>query len=699
VTGLLLAAPAFALDGWTEPYPGIRLVETVRPGPTRVWVAAIDTCAPGVSFRMTSPDDFGGASQVTSRFASTLGVQLATNGDFYDHDFGMNVGNGVSWEGRARVSAGRDRDTSGTFAVGRDRVEMFPTEMVFPRPEAWMREVVGGRWSLIRDGEGQYGIADGGFICSPGLRHPRTMVGQSEDGRTVFLAVGDGRGFGGSAGLTCDEAIDLLLEAGAWNAMGLDGGGSSTMVLDGAGVLNLPTDGRERSVLNHVGVYASGAGSAPHCGEHAAAPYPGPVGRVAPVGAPGRLTLSAPVRLVDTRQGSGGPVVGGADLLVDPALPTGATGVLLNLTTTESTAPGFLTTWPDGTAAPNASTLNWSAGEAVGNAVVVSLGGGGVRARPSATTHLVVDRQGWLGPTGLGFVPVAPERLQDTRSGAPLAAATVRRLVEPLAGPATLSVVAVDPQGAGFLTLWPCDEPLPPTSNLNFEAGEVAAASVTVDTSRGGVCAWSNVETDVVVDVTGVWTADGLAVQGVSPSRLLDTRTGEGRTRGRVKPGQVVEVDLGGLPGWPADGQGAALVLTVTQPTEPGFLQVWPCDQARPDTSASNFAPGQTVAVSALLGAGTTRSVCLSASASLHLVVDLQAVLAGAPVDPSATVGDYRSASGHAEELDVAGPAVTSSPTGCSTTPGGATPAAVVALLLGLGRKARQVTRTVGSSA
>ena len=62
---------------------------------------------------------------------------------------------------------------------------------------------------------------------------------------------------------------------------------------------------------------------------------------------------------------------------------------------------------------------------------------------------------------------------------------------------------------------------------------------------------------------------------------------------------------------------------------------------------------------------------------------------AAAGGDPSAEVGDYRSASGHAEELDVAGAAVTSSPTGCSTTPGLATPAAVAAMLLGLRRKPR----------
>lgn len=669
---LLLLSPtvAFALDGWFEAAPGLRMVETVRPGPTRVWVAAVDTCAPGVSFRFTSPDDFGGRSQVTSTFLDATGVQLATNGDFFDHDFGMNVGNGVSWEGRASVSPARDTATSGTFAVGADRIELYPTDVVFPRPEAWMEEVVGGRWTLVQDGVGLYGFYDGGFVCAPGLRHPRTLVGLSEDQRTVYLAVGDGRGFGGSVGLTCDEAIDLMLDAGAWNVVGLDGGGSSTMVLDGVGVLNLPTDGHERSVLNHLGVYATGEGPAPHCGERAAEPFPaGAVGRVAPSGPSGRLQLGAPVRLLDTRDGRGalrGALRAGEEVLVPT--PPDAVGAWWNVTTTGSQGPGFLTAWPDGAAAPATSVLNWAAGEDVANAIVVGAGGGGVRLRPSVGTHLVVDQQGWLAPDGWGFVPLAPERLLDTRGGGRLAAGETRRIVDPLVGPVTLSVVAVDPAAPGFVTVWPCDEALPPTSNLNFAAHETAMASVTVDASRGGVCARPLVATDLVVDSTGVWTEDGLEVQPVAPSRLLDTRSGEGRIRGRVKPGQVVSVDLGRLPGWPADGEAAAVVVTVTQPTAPGYLQVWPCDAGRPATSVSNFVSGQTVAVTAIVGGGATRELCFSPSASLHLVVDLQAVLSGAPAPADAEVGDYRSAVGAEQEISAPGAGVVRSvPAGCET--------------------------------
>ncbi len=693
----LLAAPASAFD-WTAPHPGLRVAEVVRPGPTVVHVAEVDTCAPGVSFRMTSPDDLGSA-QVTSRYAASVGVQLATNGDFYDHDFGMNLGNGVDWRGRTSVSDARDRATSGTFAVGRDRIELYPTDVVFPAPEPWMQEVVGGRWTLVRDGVGQYGIADGGFVCSPGLRHPRTIVATSEDGRRVWLLVGDGRGWGGSVGLTCDDAIDLLLELGAWNAMGLDGGGSSTMVLDGE-VLNLPTDGRERSVLNHVGVYALGDGPAPHCGERPLAPYPsGNPGAVSPVGVPARLVLAPPVRVVDTRHDAGplrGAALDGAGRLgtapfvLDPGVPADATAVLANVTVTGPAGPGFLSLWPAGGARPGTSVLNWGLDDTVGNAALVATGPGGLAGAVSTPTHLVVDVQGWLAPAGLGFHPAPPARLLDTRAGAPLAAGEVREVVPPLAADAvTLSVAAVDPQGPGFVTVWPCDLPAPATSNLNFDAGEVAAASVTV-AARAGVCARSHVETDLVVDATGAWSAsDGLAVQAVVPTRVLDTRTGEGRLRGRLQPDQVARIELGAVPGWPADGEGAALVLTVTQPTDAGFLVAWPCDEARPATSAANFAAGQTVAVTSWLGAGPSRAVCLAASASTHLVVDLGAALVGAPT-AARTLETWRPAPGDAVVADAPPPGVlAAAPGGCRHAPGGGVTALLLALAACLRRGPR----------
>lgn len=90
-------------------------------------------------------------------------------------------------------------------------------------------------------------------------RHPRTAAGVSRDGVTLVLAVVDGRREGWSAGATLPELAQLLIDAGAWDAVALDGGGSSALWLRGeteaAGAIrNRPSDGHVRAVGSALGV-------------------------------------------------------------------------------------------------------------------------------------------------------------------------------------------------------------------------------------------------------------------------------------------------------------------------------------------------------------------------------------------------------------------------------------------------------------
>ncbi len=71
----------------------------------------------------------------------------------------------------------------------------------------------------------------------PGV-HPRTAIGQTADGGLLLLVV-DGRQ-DISRGVSLSELGRILIEAGAVDAMNLDGGGSSTFVV-GRDRLNLPT--------------------------------------------------------------------------------------------------------------------------------------------------------------------------------------------------------------------------------------------------------------------------------------------------------------------------------------------------------------------------------------------------------------------------------------------------------------------------
>ena len=83
---------------------------------------------------------------------------------------------------------------------------------------------------------------------------PRTFVGFKADG-TGFVCVVDGRGAGGSAGITVNQEAQLASVLGAQFALELDGGGSSTMVVrinDTLTLRNTPSDGSMRKVSNAV---------------------------------------------------------------------------------------------------------------------------------------------------------------------------------------------------------------------------------------------------------------------------------------------------------------------------------------------------------------------------------------------------------------------------------------------------------------
>ena len=85
--------------------------------------------------------------------------------------------------------------------------------------------------------------------------HPRTFMGISQDKKTVYSVVVDGRS-GSSAGIDLDDQGRVLAWLGAWDGINLDGGGSSCMVVNGV-IRNHGSDGSERAVGNGVILYST----------------------------------------------------------------------------------------------------------------------------------------------------------------------------------------------------------------------------------------------------------------------------------------------------------------------------------------------------------------------------------------------------------------------------------------------------------
>ena len=103
--------------------------------------------------------------------------------------------------------------------------------------------LVGGWPRIVRNGVSVAAASDSVEGTGPkfsAARHPRSAVGISRGGDTLLFVVVDGRQ-GSSVGMTLTELAHAMLGLGAWNALNLDGGGSTTLVVDD-GVVNSPSD-------------------------------------------------------------------------------------------------------------------------------------------------------------------------------------------------------------------------------------------------------------------------------------------------------------------------------------------------------------------------------------------------------------------------------------------------------------------------
>ena len=99
---------------------------------------------------------------------------------------------------------------------------------------------------------------------------------------------------------------------------------------------------------------------------------------------------------------------------------------------------------------------------------------------------------------------------------------------------AAVTITATRTAGTGFVTVYPAGTARPETSILNLEAGSDTANSGIVPVSADGALdVYASVQTDLIVDVTGTFTAATTAyqrrpVRARHPSRLLDTRAAGG---------------------------------------------------------------------------------------------------------------------------------------------------------------------------
>ena len=363
-----------------------------------------------------------------------------------------------------------------------------------------------------------------------------------------------------------------------------------------------------------------------------------------------------PVRVVDTRPGTVGPVgaingggVSEYQIAGKGGIPAGAVAVTANLTVTGQTGSGWAYLSPSG-AAPTSSTLNFPVGDdrATGTTVPLSPSGtlflffGG--ASGQATANFVIDVTGYFrsDDAGATYHSLNPARILDTRSNTGLSgsfSAGVPRTFQvtghggvpsnATAVAGNLTVVNVTTGGAVYLG--PVSTASPSSSTINFRAGDVRANGVIVALGSGGTLSATYLAisgtTSLIFDVSGYFTTDtsGATYHPLAPARLLDTRAGNGLS-GPFSVGVPRTFQVAGRGGIPASATAVTGNLTVADVAAGGAVYLGPVATASPSTSTINFGAGDVIAngvTVALAGDGSLSATYLAEWGTTSLIFDV----------------------------------------------------------------------------
>ena len=383
------------------------------------------------------------------------------------------------------------------------------------------------------------------------------------------------------------------------------------------------------------------------------------------------FTSVTPVRILDTRSGSGPLAASGTQSVqvagVGGVPSTGVAAVVVNLTVTEPTSNGWIAAYPDQTRLPNISNLNFTKGQTDANLAVVPVGSDGRIALHNGspgTVQLLADVSGYfLSGASFSqgaFSAVAPSRLLDTRSGLGAPKATVAAgasLAMQIAGvgeiPASgvsavvVNLTVTNPAGPGWVNAYPDLTSAPNASNLNFTAGETIPNLAVVPVGTDGKIDLTNHSggpIDLLADVFGYFVGSSPSATGafgaVTPSRVLDTRAGNGAIRAQVPTHGEVAVKVAGTANVPASGVSAVVVnITATAPAAGGWVAGYPDETTQPNVSNLNFAAGETRPNLSVVPVGADGRITLfnGSYGTVQLIVDISGYFLGSAASATST--------------------------------------------------------------
>lgn len=328
----------------------------------------------------------------------------------------------------------------------------------------------------------------------------------------------------------------------------------------------------------------------------------------------GQYVAMNPARIFDSRDATGGaPLRIGPDQTVTVQI-SGANGVpasgiravAVNISSIRPSEPGtYLTAYPSGQVRPLTATVSPRVGTVVPNMSVVGVGNDGTISIYNFRGHvdITVDLMGYFrDDVAARIVPLTPARILDTRETSRVRAGS--RLDLQVAGrggvpgsgveAVVLNLTSVNPSTNGWITAWPAGDSKPHVANLSYIAGDLVPNMVMCKVGAGGKISLeaSSGDLDLVADVVGCFTSEGAMLSSMSPSRLLDTREGNGAPQAKLGQGGEIELQVTGRGGVPRNAQAVVLNVTGIRPDRRTYLTIYPTGEERPLAASLNPAAG-----------------------------------------------------------------------------------------------------------
>lgn len=228
---LLLAGCASAppqQPGWRDIAPGLRYWH----GDPGLHVLQVD-----LRLRRLQLTPHTERGRTLLEFDGAARALAVVNGSFFDSSFrvrGHTVSGGEAWPEPMSI------DASPLLACEARHRCVLDVEAPYELPGGMHTALSGTPW-LIRSGQARTPADDAGcaYLCE--RTHPRTALGLSADGHTLWLLLVEGRREG-VPGLTLAETAARLQNLGAHDALNLDGGGSSSLLVQGVSVMQRPAN-------------------------------------------------------------------------------------------------------------------------------------------------------------------------------------------------------------------------------------------------------------------------------------------------------------------------------------------------------------------------------------------------------------------------------------------------------------------------